>query len=393
MEMDATAALPIWANALLGYRPLAPRASLGASRDPPRHCFHYASGAQRATTRRREAKLQMSQHPATAKSDARQRGLVRGFSVLAGLTLCLIVVGALVRAHDAGLACPDWPLCTGAIVPQFDVKIAFEWGHRVFAALISFGLLGLSILVLRDSALRQRMGVQLGLCWLVLCAQVIFGALTVWLLLAPWTVSVHLVLGNTFCMALLWISRDLTDSSSSSVAPASIAPPVTGLIVLAAVCLVAQIVLGGLVSSHYAGLACTEFPTCDGERFVPTLQGALGLHVLHRLNGYALAAVFTLLAVVSRHTGRIDRLAALACGLVWLQVGIGVTNVLMRIPYQVTGLHTGVGAVIVLTTSLMVREIVHARSARPRAREARRDEGRARRLPIVGRGIHSEIAR
>ena len=53
--------------------------------------------------------------------------------MVAGLTFCLIVVGALVRANDAGLACPDWPLCYGEFVPTFDLKVAFEWGHRVFA--------------------------------------------------------------------------------------------------------------------------------------------------------------------------------------------------------------------------------------------------------------------
>ena len=66
--------------------------------------------------------------------------LTYGFAGLALLTLGLIVVGALVRAYDAGLACPDWPLCKGALVPGFDFKVAFEWGHRVFAAAISIGL-------------------------------------------------------------------------------------------------------------------------------------------------------------------------------------------------------------------------------------------------------------
>ena len=193
-------------------------------------------------------------------------------------------------------------------------------------------------------------------------------------------------------MALLWISRDLAEASAPRTRPARIAAPVAGLVVLAALCLFLQLVLGGLVSSHYAGLACTEFPTCDGELYVPTLQGALGLHVLHRLNGYALAVLFTLLAVASRQTDRIGRFAAMACGLVWLQVAIGVTNVLLRLPYLVTGLHTGVGAAIVLTTSLMVRELVRAPGTRPRALEARSDANRAHALPIVGRGIHSEIA-
>ena len=79
-------------------------------------------------------------------SPANLSRLSRGFAVLAALTFCLIVVGALVRANGAGLACPDWPLCFGEVIPQFDLKVAFEWGHRVFASFVSLGLLVLSVM-------------------------------------------------------------------------------------------------------------------------------------------------------------------------------------------------------------------------------------------------------
>src|SRR5688500_15007636 len=38
------------------------------------------------------------------------RWLTGWFAVLTGLAWLLVIVGALVRAHGAGLACPDWPL-------------------------------------------------------------------------------------------------------------------------------------------------------------------------------------------------------------------------------------------------------------------------------------------
>ena len=61
------------------------------------------------------------------------RRLATGFVALAGVTYVLIVFGALVRANGAGLACPDWPLCFGEVIPAFDVGVAFEWGHRALA--------------------------------------------------------------------------------------------------------------------------------------------------------------------------------------------------------------------------------------------------------------------
>jgi len=302
-----------------------------------------------------------------AREDADRRRLARGFAILSGLTFCLIVVGALVRAHDAGLACPDWPLCHGQVVPSFDLKIAFEWGHRAFAGSITIGLVALSWLGLRDPALRGRLRVRLAVAWAVLLTQVVFGGLTVLLLLAPWTVSVHLILGNSFCLILLWIAVDLRAGFGAS-RPAWVSSPVApALAAVVATALVLQIALGGWVSSHYAGLACTHFPTCDGQHVVPTWQGLVGIQILHRLNGFVLLGAYALLAWQLRGAGRLGRLSRLGVGLVAAQIAVGAANVLLRLPISVTGLHTAVAAGIVLTTGLLVREVLRSRAAVPDA--------------------------
>ena len=74
---------------------------------------------------------------------SRVRRVARSISALAALTLGLIVLGALVRAHGAGLACPDWPRCFGVWVPVLDLRIGFEWAHRVMAGSISLLFVGL----------------------------------------------------------------------------------------------------------------------------------------------------------------------------------------------------------------------------------------------------------
>jgi len=52
--------------------------------------------------------------------------LFKKLSLIAMITaLCVVVLGAYVRLSDAGLGCPDWPGCYGALtVPQSENAIA-----------------------------------------------------------------------------------------------------------------------------------------------------------------------------------------------------------------------------------------------------------------------------
>jgi cytochrome c oxidase assembly protein subunit 15 len=285
------------------------------------------------------------------------------FAGLTAATFCLIVLGALVRAHGAGLACPDWPLCFGQLIPAFDFRVAFEWGHRLLAGGVALGFAAGAALVVRHRELRAAAGATLLIGGVLLAAQIVLGGLTVLLGLAPWTVTAHLLFGNAFCASQLWLARTLFERSRVS-------PPqrdsLTGAaavwVALTATLLLVQVTLGGLVSSHYAGLACSTFPTCDGTSLAPSLSGLVGLHVIHRLNGYALVAAWAGLAWLTRHSGVIGTLSRSGLRLVLLQVAVGVANVLLRLPVEVTALHSALGAALVLTTLLLVREAIRSRA-------------------------------
>jgi cytochrome c oxidase assembly protein subunit 15 len=298
----------------------------------------------------------------------RTTGLARGFSTLVVASFALIVLGALVRANGAGLACPDWPLCFGAVVPVFDMHIAFEWSHRALAGSVSLGLAALTWLSLRRVELRALVTWPLAVAWTLLIAQVVLGGLTVLLLLAPWTVTAHLIVGTSFCATLLWIARDLYEAPrTSEPGSLSLRRALPAIVAAAAGLLVAQVVLGGMVASHAAGLACSRIPTCNGESFAPTLVGPVGLHVLHRLCGVALVVCLGLVALAGRHAQPLSRLAWGAFHLVILQVGIGALNVLLRLPVEVTALHSAVACAISLTTVLIVRETWLSRAEFARA--------------------------
>lgn len=292
--------------------------------------------------------------PETA--DARvARRLAVGFTVLLAFTFALIVLGALVRAHEAGLACPDWPLCFGQLVPKMDLRIAFEWSHRALAGSVALGFAALSVATLRRPVLRAAAGGWIAVAGTLLVVQILLGALTVWQLLAAWTVTAHLVTGNAFNACLLVLALALHEVYAPRRLPrvptgARVAWVATGAL------LVVQVVLGGLVSSTFAGLACPEWPACNGGEWFPSLKGSVGLHLLHRWNAVLLLVALGAAAVVCRGLPRLGGIAALAVLLGVAQLLVGIANVVLGLPVEVTGLHSALAAALILCLAAGVRE-------------------------------------
>ncbi len=296
---------------------------------------------------------QIRRDPESAQGTCAAR-LAAAFGALVALCVALIVLGALVRAHEAGLACPDWPLCFGQLLPEMDRRVGFEWTHRVVAGSVALAFAALSALALRGPE-RRRVAPLLAIGAGLLAVQILLGALTVWKLLAPWTVTAHLLAGNAFAATLLLAALALREGAAPRAQPPLPAPARrwTGM---AALLLALQIALGGLVASRYAGLACPEWPSCQAGFWFPTWEGPVGLHLLHRMNGYALVACLALAALAARGAPTLGRAARLALGLGVAQVAVGVTNVLLRLPVEVTALHSAFAAGLVLAVTWAARE-------------------------------------
>lgn len=281
---------------------------------------------------------------ASTTTDPRRVGPWRLAAGLVAVTYALLVFGSTVRVHGAGLACPDWPLCFGVMVPELDFGVFLEWGHRVLASGVSFGFLAVAALSWRDGAAWSRVRGLLGVGAVLLAAQVVLGGLTVLHLLAEWTVTSHLVVGNTFCAVLLLVARRLVGPGGA---------PAEGWARAAVVALLvgvgAQMVLGGLVASSGAGLACgPTFPLCGGSSIAPTFSGLVGLQVVHRLVGVSLWLGALALAFVTRSSGPLARATGAVASVVTVQAALGITNVLTLLPVEITLAHSAGAAATVL---------------------------------------------
>lgn len=254
----------------------------------------------------------------------------------------LIVLGGVVRATGSGLACPDWPLCHGRLVPPFQVQVLLEWGHRLVALVVSLAVLSLAGWTFLRRDLRARHGGLVALALALLFTQVLLGALTVWRLLAPSVVTLHLANALLLFATLLALAERCAPDAADA-APGGAPTPRrahAGLLLVAAIATLAQTLLGGLVSTSHAGLACPDFPLCHGA-VVPPMAGLVGLQMAHRFGAYALALLLAYVAVhaAGHADSRIGAVARLAPALVVLQVVLGAFNVLLAVPVWITAAH------------------------------------------------------
>ncbi len=278
---------------------------------------------------------------------------------LVPVTWALLVVGASVRVNGAGLACPDWPLCFGEVIPPIDLGIAFEFGHRVLAGGVSLGFLALLVGMVahRRDLPRWLLGAA-GISALILTIQIVLGGLTVLHLLAEWTVASHLVTGNAFCVSLLVLALGLREQVAP-VERAAVGGTARAVAALLALAVPAQLVLGGLVSASHAGLVCgATWPECGVGTYFPTFDGAVGLHVTHRLLAYVILVLGG--AAVMATVGRARRAAWLVLAAIALQATVGIANVLLAVPVEITLLHSFGAASVALGLTLLHWELWRA---------------------------------
>ncbi len=115
----------------------------------------------------------------------------------AGLTFFQSVLGAAVRHMDAGLVCPDVPLCLGQWIPPLQTAtVAVHFGHRVTGILLLITLLTLAVRSVRslEPSAARTLAISAGV---LATLQVLLGFLSVYTVLAVLPVSFHTLLAAT----------------------------------------------------------------------------------------------------------------------------------------------------------------------------------------------------
>ena len=351
------------------------------------------------------------------------------------LTFDLVLFGAFTRLTDSGLGCPDWPGCYGNASPigaHADIAAAqaamptgpvthgkawVEMVHRYLASGVGFLLIVLTVaswvawcrasaashetsdasrhrgagfarpavsppFAQQKGGAAQRHGGMvlispwwptLTLVWV--CIQGAFGALTVTMKLFPAIVTLHL-LGGLVLLFLLCAQAVLRTHAVQQRGPVWVSPGLRRLLWGVLALLAVQVVLGGWVSTNYAVLVCTEFPSCQGSLWPPmdfqqgfqiwrplgllqdgshiSLAGLTAIHYAHRLLAYLVLPGLAVLAWRLVHTPGLRTQGRWLGWLALLQLATGLSNVVLGWPLVAAVLHTGGAAAltVVLTWAI-----------------------------------------
>jgi cytochrome c oxidase assembly protein subunit 15 len=303
-----------------------------------------------------------------------------------GVAFCFVVIGlgAWTRLADAGLGCPDWPGCYGFVTfpttpdeiaiaenlyPDSPVeidKIIPEVVHRWFAA--SLGLLAIALLFI---AFREnKLKVESATLLLVIIGQGIFGYLTVSLKLHPLIVTSHLfgaMIATSLFLVIFMKSLKISKTYDVLVRNKT-------LIIIGFVLIIFQIFLGAWTSTNYAARACLDLPYCQGQ-LVPDVDFKEGFNLFQSIGPNYLYGQMSNEARVAIHlTHRVGAIVVFFYSLfmafklwsketkpiiigflvvLFIQVFLGVNNVLSSLPLWNAVAHNIVGVMLFLSFVIM----------------------------------------
>ena len=309
------------------------------------------------------------------------------------LTFDLIVFGAFTRLTDSGLGCPDWPGCYGhaspigatqqinaaqAAMPTGPVTFPKAWIEMIHRYLATG--VGVLILTLAITSWIERRRIQISPWWPTftlfwVCLQGAFGALTVTMKLFPAIVTLHLM-GGMGLLALLKVQSVRYAQAQGELSPVPLQGTTRVWLFATSGLLWLQIALGGWVSTNYAVMACTDFPTCQSS-FWPMMnfregftlwrelgagrngdnisfQALTAIHYVHRLSAYVVFAAMLVVAIKLYKIQALRGAALWLAGLALLQVATGLGNVLLGWPLAAAVMHTGGAAALVIVLTGMV---------------------------------------
>lgn len=230
--------------------------------------------------------------------------LTRRFAIATAIgMLIVLLLGARVTATGSGEGCgKDWPLCHGTWLPQDTYESVTEYTHRIVTGAEGILVAITSVLAWGVRKRYPEAKILVPVMAGTLIIQSLMGAAAVMWPQTPEVMAVHFGISMLCLAAASLLARVLNepredheverlravraqapDNRMRNFRNASIAAMTFSIIIA---------YTGAYVRHTGAELACTSWPTCNGE-LIPRFDGLHGIHTIHRIA----ALVMTLIIV------------------------------------------------------------------------------------------------
>ncbi len=309
------------------------------------------------------------------------------------ITLIIIVLSSYIRLSDVpGGGCPDWsgwPGCyakSKALVSGDSTNVSYvkklfnnltniEGDLKQNSYLLSVGILGALVCILALAGLRKKQGrlariTVFGFLLMLVALEVAVGFWGVELKIMPAIVSGHLLIGFVIFWLLFWLY--LRANQVDKVVRKATSLGLGFITHFAMFILLLQIIFGFWVSTNNAGLACVDFPQCNGQ-WIPNVDIVSALNLFSGLdsgyngtlsfNGQIAAQwwhrvgtvicffllTFVMLVATSEKYPKYVRKSGVILSILLLgQVLLGIFSIKLELPLIITIAHNALAAILML---------------------------------------------
>jgi heme A synthase len=268
-------------------------------------------------------------------------------------TYVMVVIGGTVRVTNSGLSCPDWPKCNGSYFPSADGHVLVEYGHRLFATLVSVLVVACAVWAWRSYRRDRGVLVLANAAVLLLIAQIGLGGATVTQKLSAPIVSAHL--GTAMLLFATTVLLALTSLQRTRPFVQAEAPGWRGgrlfrnAAYVGAAGMYVLLLSGAYTASSGAGTACSTWPLCNGQ-LIPHGSRYVEINFFHRLVVVAVTVALAILVIGAyrwlRSNPAIRRAVRDTLGLFIVQIFLGALNVWTMLATPVRVLHLATGAAL-----------------------------------------------
>ncbi len=278
------------------------------------------------------------------------RTLIRRLAwVTVGFTYFLVALGGTVRVNNAGLGCPDWPLCYGQLLSWQSIGALLEESHRYTASIVSVLVIVLCVSIYVWARHEKQLFIPALIAPCILVIQIVLGGLTVLMKLSGPIITSHLATAQALFATILFIA-----GMSAITKPNRESPEKTRRFARLAV-INALLVYGLLLSGSYvfnsgASLACPGWPLCGAAPAWAIRFHLSDVNMFHRYVAalVGLVMIWTLLAALLRRCVAPGQAAlAIVTGIFFIaQSSVGALVVLLNKPIYIADLHLALATAV-----------------------------------------------